>query len=344
MTKLLIVLFGLCAVVNAVSPCALNEWNAFKLQYSKQYQNETEENYRMEVFSENKRTINEHNDLYAKGLVSYKMDINQYSDLTSEEFVRRMNGVKPPDMLQSVQGAEAEERDYFVGSVNFHLPKMIDWRKVGAVSEVKDQKDCGSCWAFAATSAIESQQYLKKNGPLQPLSVQNLIDCASISLFELEYMNTGCDGGIVDEAYKYVKDHGIDTEKSYPYRASNGFCKHSFHKNHVFIRGFKDIPRGNELKLQEAIATVGPISVAVDASQMSFQHYKSGIYNETNCSSDTYDHSALIVGYGTDENGADYYIVKNCWGRDWGEDGYIRMPRNQNNHCSIASYANYPVV
>lgn len=98
------------------------------------------------------------------------------------------------------------------------------------------------------------------------------------------------------------------------------------------------------MKLTEAIATIGPISVAIDASNMSFQHYKSGIYNESNCSSDTYDHSVLIVGYGTDENGHDYYIVKNCWGENWGENGYIRMPRNQNNHCSIASYANYPIV
>lgn len=238
---------------------------------------------------------------------------------------------------------EEEERDYFVGSVNFHLPKVVDWRTVGAVSEVKNQGDCGSCYAFAAAGAIEGQQFLRKSGPIQSLSAQNLIDCASISLFNLKYLNAGCDGGVVDEAYKYVKDNGIDTEKIYPYRASNGICTHHFHKNRIWIRGFKDIPRGNELKLQEAIAKIGPISVAVDASQTSFQHYKSGIYNETDCSSETFDHSVLVVGYG-EENGQEYYIVKNCWGKNWGENGYIRMPRNQNNHCSIASYANYPVL
>lgn len=275
-------------------------------------------------------------------------------------------------IFRSVQGAKDEERDYFVGSVNYKLPKSVDWRNLGAVTEVKNQEFCGSCWAFAAAGrhiiqktqtnkltsviritpqhnfkfagAIEGQQYLKKKGHLESLSPQNLIDCASISLFDQTYLNAGCDGGVVDEAYKYVKDHGIDTEKSYPYRSFKGICTHAFQKTHVFIKGFKDIPRGNEQKLQEAISTVGPISVAIDASQMSFQHYKSGVYNETNCSSSTYDHSVLIVGFDTDENGQDYYIVKNCWGKDWGEHGYIRMPRNQNNHCSIASYANYPII
>lgn len=154
------------------------------------------------------------------------------------------------------------------------------------------------------------------------MSVQNLIDCSSIFLLESNYSNFGCDGGIVDEAYKYVKDYGIDTDKSYPYFAMDGICKHIFQPTHVFIRGFKDIPRGNELKLQEAVATIGPISVAVDASQKSFQHYKKGIYNETNCSSDSYDHSVLVVGYGT-ENGQDYYTVKNCWGKDWGERFFL---------------------
>lgn len=213
--------------------------------------------------------------------------------------------------------------------------------------KVKDQSICGSCWAFAAVGAIEGQQYIKKGGKLKSLSVQNLIDCASIFSLIIQqepYFNFGCDGGIVDEAFRYVMKHGIDTEKTYPYNAIQGLCKHFSNKNNVTIHGFKDIPRGNERKLQEAIATIGPIAAAVDASQMSFSLYSSGVYKEKNCSSTKYDHSVLIVGYGTDTDGQEYYIVKNCWSKSWGEDGYIRMARNQNNHCSIASYANYPIV
>lgn len=175
------------------------------------------------------------------------------------------------------------------------------------------------------------------------LSEQELVDCATLSLTHKSYSNLGCLGGVVDEAFKYVKDNGISSEKSYPYLAFNGLCLDSFKKSNATIHGFKDIPRGNELKLQEAIATIGPVAIAIDASHPSFQHYDSGIYNEPNCSSDDYDHSVLVVGYGTDAKDQEYYIVKNCWG-NWGEGGYIRMPRNQNNHCSIASYANYPIV
>lgn len=165
-----------------------------------------------------------------------------------------------------------------MGSTNSTLPKSIDWRKFGAVTNVKDQINCGSCWAFAgifllkrmsmahnqisyiyilslAAGAIEGQQYLKKSGPLESLSVQNLIDCSSISLINIKYLNTGCNGGIVDEAFKYVKEKGIDTEKSYPYIGLDGICLHELKKSHVFIHGFKDIPRGNERKLQEVIST-----------------------------------------------------------------------------------------
>lgn len=208
---------------------------------------------------------------------------------------------------------------------------------------MKDQKQCGSCWAFAATGAIEAQHYLE-TGSLVSLSEQELIDCAKNTLFHKSYSNVGCDGGIVDEAYKYVKDNGIASEKSYPYLAMDGICLQDFKKPNVSIRGFKDIPRGNEFKLQEALATVGPVSAAIDASQPSFQHYESGIYDERNCSSNEYNHSILIVGFGIDFSGKEYYIVKNCWGITWGKSGYILMPRNRNNHCSIASYANYPLV
>lgn len=147
------------------------------------------------------------------------------------------------------------------------------------------------------------------------------------------------------EAFNYVQQNGgIDTEQSYPYRASNGFCRYSPRNSGARIRGAVSIPEGDEQKLTEAIGTVGPVSVTIDASHESFQHYHSGIYHERSCSERNIDHAILAVGYGTDDKGNDYYLVKNSWGRTWGEDGYVKLPRTSKNHCGIASAAIYPIV
>lgn len=137
---------------------------------------------------------------------------------------------------------------------------------------------------------------------------------------------------------------GIDTEQSYPYRGANGECQYSKEDSGASDNGYVDIPENDEQKLQEAIASIGPISVAIDASHDSFRHYESGIYDEPECSPDQLDHGVLAVGYGTDENGNDYYIVKNSWGTTWGENGYIRIARNGKNMCGIATASSYPIV
>lgn len=213
---------------------------------------------------------------------------------------------------------------------NVKLPKSVDWRKKRAVTAVKEQKHCGSCWAFSVLGSIESQ-YAIETGHLVSLSVQNLVDCT------LGHDREKCDGNSRHEAFDYVKDNGgVDTERSYPYKGVGGSCKYKRRKKaRVSLQGVKDIPEGDEKKLQEAIATIGPISVCVDSSHNSFQQYKSGVYYEPKCTDDT-DHAVLAVGYGTDDDGQDYYIIKNSWGRDWGEDGYMRIARNRNSHCGIA--------
>lgn len=221
-----------------------------------------------------------------------------------------------------------------------HLPDSIDWRKEGAVSSVVPvQGDCGACWAFSAAAAIEGQ-YFRKTGQLVRLSVQNLIDCS-------HGKNAGCGGGYFEEAFKYViKSGGINTALSYPYEESLGVCRYDPYDSNVQISGFKRIPTGNEEKLQEALATIGPISVSIDASSSNFDFYSSGIYTDPFCKSSSYllDHSVLLVGYGTNENGEDYYLLKNWYGPHWGEGGYFKMARNRGNHCGVATEPMFPVL
>lgn len=166
-----------------------------------------------------------------------------------------------------------------------------------------------------------------------------MVDCST------SFGNNGCNGGLMDYAFKYIKSNGgIDTEKSYPYEGVDDTCH--FEKEDVGAtdKGFVDIPEGNEKKLSEAVATVGPVSVAIDASQQSFQMYQNGVYYDEKCSSENLDHGVLVVGYGTEPTGEDYWLVKNSWGTSWGDGGYIKMARNKENHCGIASSASYPLV
>lgn len=149
----------------------------------------------------------------------------------------------------------------------------------------------------------------------------------------------------MDQAFQYIKDNkGIDTEKTYPYEGIDDKCRYNPKNSGATDKGAVDIPQGDEAKLAEALATVGPVSVAIDASQESFQFYSKGVYFDQNCSSEQLDHGVLAVGFGTDENGQDYWLVKNSWGTTWGDQGYIKMARNRDNHCGIASSASYPLV
>lgn len=150
----------------------------------------------------------------------------------------------------------------------------------------------------------------------------------------------------MDNAFSYIKDnHGLDTESSYPYEGKDDKCRFKKRDIGATDSGFVDIPEGDEEKLKEAVATVGPVSVAIDASHESFQFYSQGVYDEAECSSEQLDHGVLVVGYGTDaETEEDFWLVKNSWGTQWGDEGYIRMARNKQNQCGIASSASYPLV
>lgn len=182
-------------------------------------------------------------------------------------------------------------------------------------------------------------QHFRKTGKLVSLSEQNLIDCSG------RYGNNGCNGGLMDNAFRYVKENkGIDTEESYPYQAEDAKCHFNPKKIGATDKGFVDIESGDEEQVRAAIATVGPVSVAIDASHESFQLYAGGVYYDPECSSEQLDHGVLAVGYGTDEKGQDYWLIKNSWGSSWGDEGYIKMARNKDNNCGVATQASYPLV
>jgi len=214
------------------------------------------------------------------------------------------------------------------------LPPEVDWRNEGWVTPVKNQGQCGSCWSFSATGALEGQNF-NKTGVLVSLSEQNLIDCST--------ENYGCNGGAPDYAFQYVESNGgIDTETAYPYTGQQGSCHYNAANSGAGCSGWTDLPSGDEDALLQAVATIGPISVAIDASSIMFQLYHSGIYQNPWCSSTNLDHAVLDVGYGTNSNGQPYWLVKNSWGTGWGQQGYFMMARNDGNMCGIATSASYP--
>jgi cathepsin L len=253
------------------------------------------------------------------------MGLNEHADLTPQEFAKKFMGFNKP--------VEVNTTGRFQRSSGA-LPKTVDWRQKGYVTPVKDQAQCGSCWSFSSTGSIEGQNF-KKTGKLVSLSEQQLVDCSN------QEGNQGCGGGWMDQAFQSViRMGGIMSEADYKYSAQDGTCKFDASKVVCKLSGYQDIEK-NEESLQEAVATVGPISIALDAT--GFFLYKSGIFDDDNCQQNAPDHAILVVGYGA-EGAKDFWTVKNSWGTTWGEAGYIRLHRNANNLCGLANYATYPIV
>ncbi|XP_023698239.1 cathepsin L.1 [Paramormyrops kingsleyae] len=310
------------------------EFHAWKLQFGKVYDSPAEEAQRRLTWLSNRKLVIVHNMLADQGLKSYRLGMTFFSDMDNQEY-RRTAFSGCLGYFNATLGRKGSSFLRQVGGLG--LPSEVDWRTKGYVTEVKDQKQCGSCWAFSATGSLEGQTF-RKTQKLVSLSEQQLVDCSG------DYGNFGCGGGLMDNAFKYIKDNGgIDTEEAYPYEAMDGKCRFKPDAIGATCSGYVDVPEGDEAALQEAVATVGPISVAIDAGHVSFQLYNSGIYNEPECSSSDLDHGVLAVGYGT-EDGQDYWLVKNSWGLAWGDKGYIKMSRNKQNQCGIATASSYPLV
>ncbi|KAH9693158.1 hypothetical protein KPL70_016590 [Citrus sinensis] len=297
-------------------------------QHGKAYSSEQEKQQRLKIFEDNYAFVTQHNNM---GNSSFTLSLNAFADLTHQEFKASFLGFS----AASIDHDRRRNASVQSPGTLRDVPASIDWRKKGAVTEVKDQASCGACWAFSATGAIEGINKIV-TGSLVSLSEQELIDC------DRSY-NSGCGGGLMDYAYQFViKNHGIDTEKDYPYRGQAGQCnKQKLNRHIVTIDGYKDVPENNEKQLLQAVVAQ-PVSVGICGSERAFQLYSSGIF--TGPCSTSLDHAVLIVGYDS-ENGVDYWIIKNSWGRSWGMNGYMHMQRNTGNSlgiCGINMLASYP--
>ncbi|XP_065020132.1 oryzain alpha chain-like [Musa acuminata AAA Group] len=293
-----------------------------------------EEASRFEVFKDNLRYIDAHNAAADRGEHAFRLGLNRFAALTNEEYRAKYLGVRAATSRRRRASSEGSNR-YRLRDGDY-LPDSIDWREKGAVVGVKDQGSCGSCWAFSTIAAVEGINQIV-TGDLISLSEQELVDCDT-------YYNQGCNGGLMDYAFEFIINNGgIDTDEDYPYKARDGTCD-TYRKNaHVVaIDSYEDVPVNDEQSLQKAVANQ-PVSVAIEAGGRTFQLYDSGIF--TGSCGTALDHGVTAVGYGS-KNGQDYWLVKNSWGEDWGEAGYIRMERNiasATGKCGIAMEASYPI-
>ncbi|XP_031435998.1 procathepsin L-like [Clupea harengus] len=336
--RLLIIAAASLAVVSCASLSLEDlEFHAWKLKFEKSYSSLEEEAHRKNIWLSTRRKVLTHNILADQGIKTYRMGMNQFSDMNSEEYSQT---VLRRSMIPSNETKAMPHRGTITSKPKGGAAKLstsVNWRDNGCVTPVKNQGKCGSSWAFSTTGALESN-YCIQYGHLPSLSEQQLVDCSR------SYGNKGCKGGRIDPSFQYVIDNGgIETEAYYPYEAKDGSCRFDRSGVAITCSGYSDLtPRGDESVLQWYVANVGPMSVAVDADDH-FQHYGSGVFNDPSCSSSHSNLAVLVVGYGT-EGGQDYWLVKNSFGVSWGEQGYIKMSRNRGNQCGIASYASYPIV
>jgi C1A family cysteine protease len=327
----LIVLFLVANSEILTEEAYLQEFTKFRDARGKRYSSLREEKERFSVFKSNLDYINAHN----SGNFSWKLGINEFSDLTNEEFIASRTGVNFKSLeyfMNSTTLFDWDDSLIATGSDS----DSIDWREKKVVTPVKNQGQCGSCWSFATTGAIESAVAIK-SGNLISLSEQKLIDCSS------RFGNSGCNGGLPSRAYKYVIAHkGLCSESAYPYTAKTGTCQTSC-PSVAKIKKFKRIRR-NHLDGLKAALTQQPISVVINADQL--QHYESGVFDGA-CSAQI-NHAVLAVGYGTDsDSNLDYWLVKNSWGAAWGEEGYFRLSRKGGigpGKCAIATGATFPIA
>lgn len=340
-TSLLLIISGSAllslAIINLIKPesgdlppqvaLAFSEW---RISQGKSYGTPKEFAYRASTFHKNYKKVSKHNPSS-----SYKLSLNKFADMTTEEFLTKHTGLKlaqKPRRNYKPLSQRAEE----VGD----LPESVDWRLKGAVNPIKDQGRCGSCWAFSAVQAIETG-YWKANGHnLESFSEQQLVDCSR------KEGNHGCNGGFMDFAFSYIERvGGLATEKNYPYTARDDRCTDTEVATVQFtVTDFIDLPpRSAEVLAQSVVYQ--PISVGIDASEIML--YESGVFDNDNCGV-SLNHGVGLIGYGNDEEtGKDYWIVRNSWGEVWGEKGYIRMRKDVKSkagECGITLASSYPEI
>jgi cathepsin L len=306
-------------------------YNSWLAKHGKSYNDLGEHERRFKIFKDNLRFIDEHNTQKR----TYKVGLNRFADLTNEEYRAVYLGTRTDPKRRVMKAKNPSQRYAFRAGEK--LPLSVDWRATGAVNPIKNQGSCGSCWAFSTVAAVEGINKIV-TGKLISLSEQELVDC------DRDY-NAGCNGGLMDYAFEFIINNGgMDTESDYPYLGVNSKCD-TVRKNAkvVSIDGYEDVPAFDENALRKAVA-YQPVSVAIEAGGRAFQLYDSGVF--TGECGTALDHGVVAVGYGT-ENGVDYWLVRNSWGSNWGESGYIKIERNvadaYTGKCGIAMEASYPV-
>ncbi|XP_063542332.1 digestive cysteine proteinase 1 isoform X1 [Cydia strobilella] len=308
-----------------------DEFNRFKNKHGKTYHSDVEHEKRLNIFRQNLRFVHSQN----RARRGYTMAVNHLADRTDDEMAalrgRKYSGPNPGLPFPYARDDVEEESD--------KLPSEHDWRLFGAVTPVKDQSVCGSCWSFGTVGAVEGALFLKNGNHLVRLSQQALVDCS------WGFGNNGCDGGEDYRAYQWIMKHGLPTEEDYGgYLGQDGYCHIDNVTLVTSIKGWVNVTTNDEKALRLAIFKHGPISVAIDASHKTFSFYSHGVYYDPECKNkvDQLDHAVLAVGYGV-LNGQKYWLVKNSWSNMWGNDGYVLMSSKDNN-CGVMSAPTYVLM
>jgi len=314
-------LAALLVAYASAAPEFVGEFEAFKAKFGRRYGSDAEEARRFKTFAENMRKARELQLVNPQA----KFGVNEFADVTEAEFKKRHNAA---GAYAKAQRAKLPTVEVSAEQVKAAAGQSQDWRQHGAVTPVKNQGQCGSCWSFSTTGGIEGQWFLA-GYPLTSLSEQELVSCDTI--------DHGCNGGLMDNAFTWLLGNtngSIVTEASYPYVSGDDIvpaCNMGGRDFGAKISGFKNIPK-NETEMGAWVMTGGPLSIAVDAG--TWQTYMGGIL--TSCPAGELDHGVLIVGF-DDANSPPYWIIKNSWGPTWGEQGYLRVEKGTG-QCSIGQY------